>query len=384
MQPLMKKILIFYDYFYPAYKAGGPIQSIANLCRTFKNEFDFYIICKDQDYGETSPLSSIQSNCWNDFENQTAKVYYISRSFPKRYIIGHLIREVKPDTIMVNGLFSPVFSIIPLLIGKSKKIVSVRGMLHPGALTQKALKKKLFVFFLKKFRITKNVIFHATNDEEVKHIKKIFGDKIKITDGIDIPAVQEVGNEGSLRHSSIKQAGKIKLVTVALISPMKNHALILLALQKVSAYVHYDIYGPIKDKDYWNECLQIINTLPSNIVVNYKGSLHPTKVSSVLVQNQCFIMPSKSENFSHSIYESLSSGIPVITSFFTPWNHLKQNKAGWNVDITDLQTITSAIETIASFDEKEYAQWSRSSIAFAKKSIDIDKIKIQYRSLLNL
>ncbi len=97
----MKKVLIFYDYFYPAYKAGGPIQSIANLCRAFRGEFEFYIICNNHDAGETKPLPGIKSDSWNNFENKTAKIYYISPSFLKLYIIINLIREVKPDRIMV-------------------------------------------------------------------------------------------------------------------------------------------------------------------------------------------------------------------------------------------------------------------------------------------
>jgi len=379
----MKRILIFYNFFYPAYKAGGPIQSIANLCRAFKGEFDFYIICNNYDHGERKVLPGIQSDRWNDFEDQTAKVYYASRSFRKLYIINKLIRQIRPDLIMVNGMFSLLFSIAPLLNNNYKKIISVRGMLHPGALSQKALKKKIFIFLLKKAGIMERVTFHTTDENETNYVKKIFGKGIDVTAGYDITTVPNFSNKARLKQLAIKQKSKLKLITVALISPMKNHALILRALKNVSAFVEYDIYGPIKDAKYWAECLQIIDTLPSNITVSYKGSVDPTKVSKVLTENHCFIMPSKSENFSHSIYESLSSGIPVITSFFTPWNDLKQNKAGWNVDIADLQTITSAIETVALFDEKEFRQWSTSSIAFAEKSIDIDKIKMQYRNLFN-
>ncbi len=46
-----------------------------------------------------------------------------------------------------NGLFSTLFSLIPLLTSNYKKIISVRGMLHPGALSQKALKKGFLFFF---------------------------------------------------------------------------------------------------------------------------------------------------------------------------------------------------------------------------------------------
>ncbi len=373
----MKKILIFYDYFYPAYKAGGPIQSIANMCRAFKGEFDFYIICNNYDHGETKALQGIQTNCWNDFEDQTAKVYYLSRSFSRPHIIISLIKQVMPDLIMVNGLFSPLFSITPLLIRNYKKIISIRGMLHPGGLSQKRLKKKLFIFLLKKIGITKKVVFHTTDEKETGYVKSIFGKEIKAV------AIQNFSNKASLLQQTKKQAGILNMVTVALISPMKNHALALLALKNVSFCVSYDIYGPVKDEKYWDQCLKIIETLPPNITVSYKGSVDPPMVSSVLVQSHCLIMPSKSENFSHAIYESLSSGVPVITSHFTPWNDLKRNKAGFNVDIFDLKTISFAIETIASFNEEEYRLWSLSSIAFAEKSVDIDNLKIQYKNLLN-
>ncbi|MFN2439409.1 MAG: glycosyltransferase, partial [Chitinophagaceae bacterium] len=270
------------------------------------------------------------------------------------------------------------FSIVPLLNGNCKKIISVRGMLHPGALSQKPFKKKLFISLLKKSGITKKIIFHTTDEKETGYVKKIFGKDVKAV------AIQNFSNTAVLQQSLIKHPGKVKLVTVALISPMKNHALTLLALKDVSAFVEYDIYGPVKDQKYWSHCLQIISTLPSNVKVNYNGIVDPSKVSSVLVQNHCLIMPSKSENFSHAIYESLSSGVPVITSYFTPWNDLKKYKVGWNVDIDNLQTITSAIEAFASFDEKEYRNWSTSSIAFAERTIDIHKIKNQYRNLFNL
>ncbi len=373
----MKKVLIFYEYFYPAYKAGGPIQSIANLCRTFKDEFDFYIVCNNYDYGETKELIGIQTNCWNDFENQTAKVYYISQGVKKTTVILKIIRYLKPHVIMVNGLFSPVFSLAPLIFGHSKKIISVRGMLHPGALSQKSFKKKLFIFLLKKTGVIKKVVFHTTDEKESEFAKNIFGKKITTV------AIQNFTNKASLLQKTKKQTGFINLVTVALISPMKNHALTLLALKNVASNVHYDIYGPVKDEKYWRHCLQIIDTLSPNITVTHKGSIDPQKVSSALVQGHCLVMPSKSENFSHAIYESLSSGIPVITSHFTPWNDLEKNKAGFNVDISDLKTITSAIETLALFNDEEYRVWSASAIAYAEKSIDIDILKIQYRNLLN-
>ena len=41
---LKKKILCFADYYLQGYKAGGPIQSIANLVENLSDEFEFPMI----------------------------------------------------------------------------------------------------------------------------------------------------------------------------------------------------------------------------------------------------------------------------------------------------------------------------------------------------
>ena len=51
-----KKILIVIDWFLPAYKAGGPIQSVANMANHLKNEFDFWIYTSNRDLNETLDL----------------------------------------------------------------------------------------------------------------------------------------------------------------------------------------------------------------------------------------------------------------------------------------------------------------------------------------
>ena len=37
------KVVICYDYFLPAYKAGGPIQSISNIVKNLHDFYDFFI-----------------------------------------------------------------------------------------------------------------------------------------------------------------------------------------------------------------------------------------------------------------------------------------------------------------------------------------------------
>src|SRR4051812_27875022 len=47
-----KAVMLFIDWFVPAYKAGGPIRSIANMVRNMSDEYAFYVVCGAKDLGE--------------------------------------------------------------------------------------------------------------------------------------------------------------------------------------------------------------------------------------------------------------------------------------------------------------------------------------------
>ena len=375
--PEKKKILITHPWFLPAYKAGGPIQSLANLCRSLKDEYYFYILCSDKDHLEKHPLTSIIADEWNDFENGTAQVYYLSSANAKFSKIKKLVAFIDPDFVFINGLYSPLFTIAALLSKKGQKILSARGMLHPGALSQKSFKKKIYLGFLKMLNVKSNVVFHATDYIEQDYIHKIFGKEAKVCIAQNFPNQLEA--DFSLPHTN----GVLKIVSIALISPMKNHAIVLESLKEISSQIEYDIYGPIKDAAYWESCLKLIAELPANIKVTYKGSIEPSGVSQTLKNYHYLVQPSKSENFGHSIYEALSCGLPVITSHFTPWNNLEENKAGWNVDILNSASLTQVLYKAIETNKNDYEEWSKSAKHFAKNQIDLEKIRNQYKSLFH-
>ena len=374
---MKKKILITHPWFLPAYKAGGPIQSLANLCRNLKNEYSFFILCSDKDHMDNQTLTGIVQDDWNDFENGTAQVFYISAANAKLSTIKKLVKQIKPDIIFINGIYSPLFTLGALLSKTGKKILSARGMLHPGALGQKSLKKKIYLFFLKMLGVKDKVIFHATDLKEEKYIHKTFGKNARVRIAQNFPNLSESNNK------SAPSNGVLKIVSIALVSPMKNHAIVLEGLKEISFPVEYDIYGPIKDVVYWEKCLQLIGVLPANIKVAYNGSIEPANVTNVLQNYHYLVQPSKSENFGHSIYEALSCGLPVITSHFTPWNQLEENKAGWNVDIFDPASMIEVLNKANVTNKNDYATWSSSAKQFAKSQINLEEIRNQYKLLFH-
>jgi len=318
----MTKIFITIPWFLPAFRAGGPVQSIANLVKEFNEEVEYFIFCGDTDLNGAE-LENITTGEWVRY-NDHAWVWY---SEPVK-ISDTMVKQVeiiKPGILYIIGIFSWHFNIVPLLFCKApKKILSTRGMLHPGALSQKKWKKKIYLQLFKLLEYHHKVLFHATDEEEHKYIRKYFGEAATIFTAGNFP------NKMTVLPVAPKEPGFLKLTSIALISPMKNILVVLQALEKLEANIQYDIYGPVKDKEYWERCKEKMKILRSNIRVNYHKEIEPQRVKEVLLDTHVFILPSKSENFGHAIYEALSAGRPVITSRNTPWNQLRESGAGIN------------------------------------------------------
>ena len=283
--------------------------------------FEFFVFTSNKEL-DGSVLKNVEPDTWVRYSSNATIFYADGEAWGK---MKRVKERIQPDILFINGIYSWHYNLLPLLFSKIKtKIISARGMLHPGALSQKSFKKKLYLGFWKILGLHKENIFHATDTEEKKYIQAVFGNEVKIIVTANFPRIF------SAKQVVEKDKGNLSLVSVALISPMKNHLLVLQALQQCKEIIEYNIYGPVKEESYWLQCVEQIKRLPSNITVNYHGDIPPTAIEKVLEQNHVFILPSKSENFGHAIYEALSSGRPVITSTSTPWNDLKNVQAGIN------------------------------------------------------
>ena len=372
----MAPIFILIPWFHPAFKAGGPIQSVANLVTQSEGTaLNFKIFCSNKDL-DGKALENVLPNRWVRY-NKNTEVWYSSGN-NLQGVLNSSIKENKPSLLMINGIYSWPYNLRPLLFTHHiKKIISVRGMLHPGALAQKKIKKKIYLLLWKIAGLHKKVTFHATSEEEKMHIQHVFGATTKVIVAANFP------NTFTLQPMHNKTTGHLKLISIALISPMKNIFLVLEALQQTGSesFIEYNIYGPVKDYSYWQQCIALIKKMPVNVKVIHHNDIAPTEIVNVLAENDVFILPSKSENFGHAIYEALSAGRPVITSTATPWNDLKIAKAGINISTDNTSALKNAIQFFAAMPPAEWQQWSNGAAVYASQAIDLKKIKQQYQSL---
>lgn len=354
---------------------------MVNLVRELYEVYDFYVVCKPHEMGDVALLDNIITDNWNEWEGK-AKVFYWQYSWTKKNVLQKLMRDVSPDVVYVNGLYSFYFNFLPLYYAKKLKskelkiVLSARGMLHPGALSQKANKKKNYLTMFRMSGIPGIVTWHATDDNERNFIKTIMGEKMLINVAANFPNLQSV----SCRPG--KQAGKLLLGTIALISPMKNHLEVLRSLMQVKATVEWHIFGPVKDDMYWKNCQSLIHQLPSDIKVFYHGELPPHLLTKAMEQFQVFIMPSKSENFGHAIVEALSAGKPVITTTTTPFADLDLFGCGFALEPEKLsQGLQESIGKFAAMDENEFSNVAAATQKYVDQKIEKASLRKAYYSL---
>lgn len=379
----MKKVLILAPTYLPGVKGGGPIQSIKNLTEALNTEIDFYIITSNRDFGDKRRYSDISEDEIN-YVNGT-KVIYTDVDRLDGNKLTSLINKISPDTLYLNSFFSYKFSILPILLKQFKKInvesivLAPRGEFSPGALKLKKLKKQVYIKIARNLSIYKEVKWHATAKSEEKYIKEIFPFAKRIA---TISNFTSDYSDEIYTKNLTKIKDKVKLMFISRVHPKKNLLQALECLKGCRGEVIYDIYGPIEDDDYWEKCKLVIENLPNNISVNYKGLVDHQDVIPTFQNYHFFYFLTLGENFGHVIAESLIAGTPVIISDQTPWVDLKDKGAGWDISLENSTKVYSVLEQCISMDNDIYSQLSKTSFKFAKKELDLSEKKEGMKRLL--
>lgn len=369
------KILVMIDWYLPGFGAGGPIQSVRNLCEALKEDFEFAIVTTNRDHHASRPYPDVQPNQWVQRPEGT-RVYYFSEDELKQRSLHRLIASENPDFIYVNSLFSVPFTFWPLRYiashkGKTRLLLAPRGMLHGGALRQKGLKKKIFLSLMRVTGIQNKITWQATDHQEIEDIKKHFGEKVHIH------LAQNFPKQFQLPWKPLSKAvGEARLVYHSRLTPKKNlHFLLELMAGKKGLTL--DVYGPQEDPDYLKQCQELVEK--HGLRVSFRGGLHPDMLEELVPGYHFSVLPTLGENFGHSIFEALLGGSPVLVSDQTPWRKLAEKKIGWDLDLSKRKSWLDTLDTMLDMTEAAYNQWSKSAwdYALAYKSNPLAKKQME-------
>jgi glycosyltransferase involved in cell wall biosynthesis len=369
------RVLCFVDYYLPGYKGGGAIRTIVNMVDHLGDEIEFLIVTRDRDLKSTEPYSSVLVDEWSHAGK--ARIFYASPATLSPKGLTRLLRNTPHDILYLNSFFSPCATGIPLLIrrlgfyGRQPVILAPRGEFSPGALALKSTKKSAYIRFVNVFGLYRKVVWQASSEYEADDIRRALGGFVKnvyIAPDL-LPRLTQDVELSEVFQSGMRATGPLRVVFLSRISPVKNLDYLLGILLKVKISLQLTIYGPTEDTDYWAKCQNIIQALPSHILVTYAGEVIPTDVSKTFANHDLFVFPTRGENFGHVIFESLAVGTSVLVSDQTPW----QSDPHGAVEILPLhqpEAWVVAIERWAGFNDSDHVKQRVAAVNYSRRYMD--------------
>ncbi len=373
------KILIAIDWYRPAHKAGGPITSIENLLDLLGDEphLEFYVVCGVFDYGEQQPLD-VPQETWVKVGKAQVQYWHPKQLGWKQWM--HIYQTLQPDIIHTQGLWSPKFSILPLLVAqrykKAKIVVSPRGMLTPQALKQKGTMKAGVSFVLKALSAYKNVVFHSTNDQETEEIRLF----VNQANTLQMPNVPRNLGGAVKQTKRQKQPNELHWLFVGRISPEKNPLLLLDALHLIEITTKGYFIGGCQSETFRQQFEEKIKSLPKQHEVEYVGEKSLQEITEFLGEADVSINTSISENFGHAMAEALSAGVPIIVGPNTPWQNLSEDKSGVVAEYS-AQGFAVAMQTMAALDFAEYQAYQEGAKKRFAIQCELSATKAKYLNL---
>lgn len=378
----MKRILILTGRYLPGYKDGGPVRTIINLSEAMGDDYDIRIACLDRDHGDVLPYKDIEYNTWNKVGK--ANVWYVKPNGFTFSLIRKLIKE--SDLVYCCGFYDDYAykTLILNRIGKTYNksiIVASMGTFSEGALSNKSLKKKVFIGICNLLGLFKNVIWSVTSKYEQEDVERALGRCVKCEIAEDLPRTNVPGKSPLMKSET--EVITLKVVFISRICPQKNLITAIKCLSKTTASVSFSIFGPQEDAEYWQKCKKELTLLPKNIKWRYGGSIPSEKVQEEFCKHDVFLFPTLGENYGHVIFEALSVGCIPVISDQTPWNFLSTRNAGFVVNVNDLSGFTKAINEVANMDVNTRSKISQNAVTVAKEKVEDSQKNSGYRIIFD-
>lgn len=359
-------ILALLGPYWPAAMANGPVRSLRELVRALSPQFEFRIVGRDRPYEARQAVPGVPTGRWLPHEGG-----YVRHESPETVSVPfmrRLLRMTPHDILYVNSMFEREFSIMPLLARRllprpAATILAPRGELAAGALRIKRRRKLAYLGLAKTLRFHADVAFQATSELERGEIRRWFPNRAIF----DCPNISPL----ALQAPRIRRdTDMLRIVYLSRIARKKNLDFALRALSGLSIPIVFDIYGPVSENDYWDECRALIAGLPPNIIATYRGQVAESAVADTLAQYDLFFLPTAGENFGHAIVEAMASGVPVLISDRTPWRGLRAAQAGFDLPLGEPRTFAQAIASFSALDASQRVALGQGASHYIRGAVD--------------
>lgn len=308
------KVLIFGQYYEPSFKAGGPVRSLKNIVELISElRWEHQVITSFVD------LDGIDNG---GFE---------SDGVVKWKTIDVLRSIYKSDLIIINSVFSPKYSIVPLFISiaLSKKILLIpRGEFFEAALKSgRSRLKRIYVFYL---GLIKKIFFvGATSNAEYESLEQS-GFRVKYIPNLRFDLLAQRPLDKRLTNKKVYGI-------LGRVSFLKNQVLVYKAwTRKLGTLI---VQGP-QDEGI------LLESDPERNIEIIDGSRDTSLFFSRI---DVLIVPSLSENYCHSAHEGGACGKVLLIS-----DSLRIGLSSFTFKNDEELALRNSIEMIKSMKDKDF------------------------------
>ena len=191
------------------------------------------------------------------------------------------------------------------------------GMLDPWSLSQKKLKKWIYLNLRMRRALQGASLLHFTSDEEARLVNNL-----KLTPpglvrplGIDTAEFASLPPRVCSTQSGLLNPKKLKLIFLGRVHYKKGVDLLISAFGRLKDIdCELVIAGPEHDPKYSRKLRELIDSLGIGARIQFTGMLRGEEKIKALASADLFILPSHQENFGIAVVESLAAGTPVLIS----------------------------------------------------------------------
>lgn len=353
-----RQILIGVDWFLPAFRAGGPIRSVANLVDLLmERDWVAWVLTGAYDLGDVEPLD-VTTGQWIQRSPQL-HVRYLLRDEMGSSAWREAIKMANPDWLYLNSLYSRPFALDALRLVRSefpelRVVLAPRGMLGAGALSIKPFKKQVFLRVARWLGWFHNVRWHASTTFEEAEVHRWFpGAEVRVASNLPSAAPKD---------NPDRPADRWVLINVGRIHKVKNTLMTLQAVLGAQGTrpIELDFIGPPEDEDYQKLLEDLAQTAPPQIQIRFLGAVSPSELPSHFHQAHFLISSTTHENFGHSIAEAWAHGCPTLIADTTPWRDLATKGVGRDWPL-DLGVWVDGMTEVLSMPDSTWREMSRAS-----------------------
>jgi len=379
------RVSLIIPSFFPAVVYGGPIFSTLHTLEKLAKMQDMEIFVSTTNANMTKKLDK-KTNIWQKIDDGFFVKYYdetiINKiSFP---LLFNLWRDIKKtDMVHIQSIFST-----PTLIGlfyakifRKPIMLSPRGQFGPWCLAHGSNFKQLWLDLLIK-PFVKNILWHATSDQEKLEIKAIFpeADVIVITNGISFNTFDKstrLSKKDFVQKFAKKQMSHVEKIIVSMgrLQKKKGFDILIASFAKaMEIFPHAKLLIAGNDEGEKQNLVHQIERLGLKESVFLIGHIAGQDKIDFLANADLFVLPSHNENFGNVYLESLAAGTPIIASKNTPWSEVEDGGCGKWVD-NNVNDVTRAMIDMLNKESKNFRVNAKQ---FAKK-YDWENIAKQFQ-----